>query len=711
MNPAPGILAPGRSGVGCFVFIGLALALATGWPADGETASEPAVITIHLAPDGDDSWSGLRPRPGSGDGPVATPAGALAAARRARAASAGPVGVNVEIQAGRYELDSPLTFQAGDGGTPAHPVEWRARRGDRVIFSGGRRLPRRLLRSVEDPEVAARLPAAAHGRVLEVDLVAAGVTDAGTFSGSGNRLEVFAPGGVPLPIARWPDDDFATIGTLLGDRPMTDGGLPGNSVGYFTTESADTDRLTRWQAEPDGWLAGYFFWDWSDSRQRIRAVDPTAASIELEPPHTTYREGQRFYAFNMLCELDRPGEWCVDRQRGALFIWPPDGWSVDADDPESDLVVSLLDRLIEVDGAEHLTFRGLVLEGTRDALVRIRGGAGVRIGGCLLRSAGGWGVLVDGGQGHAVVGCDLHDLGEGGVKLVGGDRAGLVPAGHAAVNNHVHHYARLHRTYRPAVEVQGVGHRVAHNHIHDAPHNGILLGGNDHLIELNRIHDVCQETGDVGAFYMGRDWTMRGTVVRHNFISDLTGPGRLGAMGIYLDDCASGITVFGNLLVRAGRAVLVGGGRDNVVDSNLFVDGTPAVEVDARGLGWFAPTVAPDGWMRQRLDEMPWREPPWTIRYPGLTTLLDEVPEAPRNNSIRRNVSVGGEWARIEDAAADSVVIEHNLVDVDPGFVDPEAGDWRLRPDSPAWRIGFERIPLERIGLQPDAWRTEIPAE
>jgi len=56
----------------------------------------------------------------------------------------------------------------------------------------------------------------------------------------------------------------------------------------------------------------------------------------------------------------------------------------------------------------------------------------------------------------------------------GGDRPTLEAAGHVAANNHVHHYARLQRTYRPAVEVKGVGNRVTHNHIHHAPHNGIL---------------------------------------------------------------------------------------------------------------------------------------------------------------------------------------------------------------------------------------------
>ena len=601
------------------------------------------------------------------------------------------------MHAGRYELAEPLRLDAADGGTPDRPVVWRPHGIDRVVLTGARRIDD--LAPVADEAILNRLPAAARGHVLQADLKAVGISDAGSFAGAGNRLEVFHADR-PLPIARWPDDGFTTIGDLLGDRPMTDGGQPGNAVGKFT---CDTDRLPFWKDEADGWLAGYFFWDWSDSRQRIRHVDPAARSIELEPPHTTYRSGQRFYAFNMLCELDRPGEWCVDRERGRLFVWlPPGGKAV---------TITAIPHLVELAGASHIAIQGLVLEGTRDSLVTITGGTAATVRGCRLRNAGGWGVFIEGGQDHAVRGCDIHEVGEGGAMLSGGDRPSLAVAGHVAENNHIHHYARLQRTYRPAVEVKGVGNRVRHNHIHHAPHNGILLNGNDHLVEFNRIHHVCQETGDVGAYYMGRDWTMRGTVVRHNLFADLTGPGRLGAMGVYLDDCASGITVVGNVFVRACREVLIGGGRDNLVENNLFIDGDPAVEVDARGLGWFAVTVTPGGWMRQRLDDMPWQTPLWTNRYPGLATLLDDQPEAPRRNVIRRNVSVGGTWKRIEPTAEAGVLVEDNLVDVDPKFVDATRGDYRLRPDSPAWALGFQPIPLARIGIVSDAQRRMIPEE
>ena len=44
--------------------------------------------------------------------------------------------------------------------------------------------------------------------------------------------------------------------------------------------------------------------------------------------------------------------------------------------------------------------------------------------------------------------------------------------------------------------------------------------------------------------------------------------------------------------------------------------------------------------------------------------------------------------------------LEDTLVDVDPLFVDRAKEDFRLQPDSPAFKLGFKTIPVEEIGLK-----------
>lgn len=282
--------------------------------------------------------------------------------------------------------------------------------------------------------------------------------------------------------------------------------------------------------------------------------------------------------------------------------------------------------------------------------------------------------------------------------MAGGDRERLIGAGHFLEDCHLHDFGRLYRTYRPAVLIEGVGNRIRHNRIHNGPHNAIQLTGNDHVIEFNEIYEVCYETGDVGAFYMGRDWSERGTVIRFNHFHDIKGPGLHGAMSVYLDEAASGVTIYGNLFVRTSRAAFIGGGKDNTVENNIFVDCQPSVHIDARGMNWMQDLVEEGGIMPDRLRAMPYDGSPWCERYPDLVGLLEGHRSAPTGNRVTRNLSVGGNWLNLEEAAEPLVILEDNLIDGDPGFVDAEAGDFRLSVDSPAWEIGFKRIPLEEIG-------------
>ena len=59
------------------------------------------------------------------------------------------------------------------------------------------------------------------------------------------------------------------------------------------------------------------------------------------------------------------------------------------------------------------------------------------------------------------------------------------------------------------------------------------------ILEFNEIHDIAKETGDVGAFYIGRNWTCRGNIIRYNYFHHLFGPGLHGVRAVYLDDFSS----------------------------------------------------------------------------------------------------------------------------------------------------------------------------
>jgi hypothetical protein len=310
------------------------------------------------------------------------------------------------------------------------------------------------------------------------------------------------------------------------------------------------------------------------------------------------------------------GEWYLDRETGILYFWPPSPIE------EATAVVSVLPTLVTMKDVSHVTLRGFVMEATRGTAVTMSGGTGNCVVACTVRNTGHGAVSISGGAGHGVVGCDIYDIGAGGIGLSGGDRKTLTPAGHYAENNHVHHYARWKRMYSPAVSLHGVGNRVSHNLMENAPHQAISFGGNDHVIEFNEMHSVCYESNDAGAIYSGRDWTMRGTVIRHNYLHHIKGFRGRGCVGVYLDDMYCGTVIYGNLFYRVVRAAFIGGGRDNTIENNIFVECPRAVHIDNRAMGWASGSV--EGTMKKRLEAMPYQEPPWTERYPKLVGIWED---------------------------------------------------------------------------------------
>ncbi len=233
----------------------------------------------------------------------------------------------------------------------------------------------------------------------------------------------------------------------------------------------------------------------------------------------------------------------------------------------------------------------------------------------------------------------------------------------------------------------------------------VAPGGNDHLMEFNEIHHVCLESNDAGAIYAGRNWTMRGNVIRHNYLYEILGFEERACVGVYLDDMFSSAAIEGNVFYRVTRAAFIGGGRDCSVTNNIFVNCTPALHVDARALGWAH--YHADQWIEEARTEgtlqgVQYNKPPYSERYPELVGMLEDEPKAPKGNLIARNIFYGGRWDGIHDAARLYLRLEDNLMDEDPRFVDVEMRDFRLREDSPAFALGFEPIPIERIGRYED---------
>ena len=336
---------------------------------------------------------------------------------------------------------------------------------------------------------------------------------------------------------------------------------------------------------------------------------------------------------------------------------------------------------------------------------------------CWIRNLGteavniGWG-SGNGGQRNGVTNCTIRDVGTLGMYLVGGDRNSLSPGNNYAINNQIYRYARWVRSENPAVYMDGVGNTVAHNLIHDAPHEAIVFVGNNHALEFNEVHDVLTETSDAGAFYIGRDFTQRGSVIRYNYFHDISGyDGRVNV--VYLDDFASGTTVFGNVFYNVADGVLINGGRDNTVQNNVFVDCKTAVTINAIGLeAWAAPPGNDWPTLISELGAVNSQQPPYSVAYPQLVNILNDNPEIPKRNKVVQNIffvantSLTATWLDLEFNHSEAQTIEdNNQIENplnqgnDPGFVSLPQENFQLFVNAPVYKLGFQRIPFEKIGF------------
>ena len=549
----------------------------------------------------------------------------------------GKAAVTVYLREGLYPLSQTFMLSEQDSGVSGAPITYTAYQQEKVRLSGSVQLPVEAFQPVTQIEEFKRLAPLAISQIRRTDLKVRGLASAQetrwdrSQPGQPEKAspeELFIDDEV-MQLARWPNKEWAVVDSII------DAGKAGIADGRPGTFRLDDSRISQW-GDAKVWLKGFWFWDWYDESIAVRLIEPVSHRVMLAKPLIYgLKAGARYFAFNVLSELDQVGEYYIDREASILYVWPPTPLV------KNRITLSMLSTpLVALQNTSFVTIQGLILEEGRDDGIQIVGGQGNQIRDCLIRNVGKDGVVIQGGWQHAITDSHVYNVGTRGIVATGGDRKTLKPAGHRVLRNHLHHYGRRIATTKAGIDIDGVGVQVLHNDIHDAPHVGILFAGNDHVIEFNEIHHVCLETSDAGAIYTGRDWTARGNAVRYNFIHDLFGPSLKGDVtAIYLDDLASGSDIFGNVIIDVHRAILVGGGRDNRLENNVLANCDIAISMDARGVTGAVSIMSPNSTLMKRLSSMPYGTSPWSTRYPRLATILQDEPIIPKNNVFQRNIA------------------------------------------------------------------------
>jgi len=695
----------------------------------GKTAV--ALVTVTISPVGADFYVALDggdSKPGTLEQPFATLEKARQAVVDLKAGAGLPVGgVNVWLRGGTFQRTEAFDLGPDDSGTQDKPIRYIGFPKEQARLVGGQLLtPGSFSETTSDSPMWDRLHDSAKGNVWQVDIAAQGVVDYKMTAGglTDDRIggtEVFLDGD-RLQIARWPDPDEAEWGFVRVDQKISDK--------QFTYLG---DRPESWEPAEDMMLHGYFAHYWCDYRARVIDFDTATKTVNLmHPPYFGIKANRFYFAYNIFEEITQPGEWYLDRDLGILYLWPPgdlDSSEVVVTTPiGSDGPISewdfIPDPILRLVNAQWISFHDLTIEIAMNHLVEIEGGSNNSLVGCGLLGAGGTAVQVS-GHDNGLERCEVGHAGNSGVRMSGGDRKSITLSNNYVRNCDIHHTAVSARTGHAGVWLDGgAGHIVEHNWFHHSPSNAIYLLGNEHLVQYNHIHDVCQWADDYGAVYTHLNWGFRGNRIQYNFIHDLASPfneeTHFGITAVYLDGFVGGISVFGNIIKDIqGNGVLIGGGPDNVVENNIIVNTTRGMYSHNLGVTG----IKNDGGnhdMLNKINAMDYQQEPWLSAYPALAAVpnnwnvLNSPPYLwlyPHDSVFSRNLGFEinvftssndfgnppGTMTTFDSFAE----IADNIADADPLFSDEAGGEFSLLPNSPAFDIpGFVEIPFEQIGIQ-----------
>jgi len=550
----------------------------------------------------------------------------------------------VYLRGGTYRLHNSFAMDRNDSGAKSLPVTFRAYKNEKVVICGGETFRIGDLQHLTDNELLKKIKPQVRNKVLKLDVsryTAANQEWPLHFKGYAGWPEIYIADNA-LHLARWPNNGYAKIAKVIdsGSKPRV--GEKPDRGGIFQYSE---DAPSFWDTTQEIYLNGYWCYKWSDDILKVASINTTDKTIKLATPHTYGiggPSGGLYYAINLPEELDVAGEYVFDRKNRMLYMILPN--SAKADDT---LQISFMkEPLLTVKNATDITFKNITFADNIGNGAEVKDCHRISFKNCTFKNISSTAITINGGSECGPADCLVYNIGRTGISLSGGDRNRLTPAKHYVTDCNIHHYARLQKTYAPAVHLNGVGQLVRNCYMHHAPHNAVLFGGNDHIIENNRIESVCLDTADAGAIYCGRDWSLGGTVIRRNLIAKLGKAEHHNNWGVYLDDVASGIEVSENILIDCASGMLIGGGRNNTITDNLFIrcQARASIYYDNRGTKGNRKVPAKaaepdsDNVMWKKLRQVPYHKTPWIDRFPYLAELdRDNNPGAPKNAVVSGN--------------------------------------------------------------------------
>lgn len=502
------------------------------------------------------------------------------------------------------------------------------------------------------------------------------------------------------------------------------------------------------------WVANYLPIATVDKDRRIiETVCPGTYALATPP---TWTQVELFYQIENVPEfLDEPGEWYFNKAKGELYLISRTG-----EKPEG-IIVPGLNQIINISGdlgksdlVKNVTIEGLtfkhaermtwedgrigvqhdweVLDGEWSC-IKAKGVSGLLVKNCLFENTGGDGVRIDlEGWNNTICNNEFVNVGGSAISLIGypvGTRDKL--HSNKIVSNYIHHCSTLWWLQAGITICQSSANLIANNLIHDMPYNGMaFVGGRsaffgrgrnsnspadglsyvnwdeipgdvdawyekvgyvntrDNIIEHNEAYNVMQKLGDGNAIYLSG--TGSGNILRKNYIHDIHSLSSAG--GMRFDNDTWFCVMRDNVVWNVNGSNLVAK-HVNTVENNIMVNSGVRSSMNlAAGPKWgtnIRHNIIVNS--KELLDSTKnkWQKMDEIFAKGELEECIitDNLLYVSDDNSFGVNVT----------KSINSNFNASNNIHANPQFYDIENGDFRLKKDSPALKLGF--VPFDDYGL------------
>ncbi len=528
-------------------------------------------------------------------------------------------------------------------------------------------------------------------------------------------LPMLIEAGTTATIARWPNKPANanfTGGYIFADAAN-------QNVG------AKTGHLTFSETLPAGVEAGSLqMVTWGDEGSNYANTAVQVSAITQGRVDYTgvmkygVSENTRFYIRGDKGLIDQVGEYALS---GGYVYYKP----YDATNLETGITASIpFGNLMNIT-ASNVVISGIAIKGTAlgtynsataphsdqvrfndDNMAMNITGRNIVVDSCYFDGIGSLAVKL-GGNTNTVSNCKFVNIGSAAISING--------ANHLITNNDISKTG-TENGGGAAVGIAALNTTVSHNAIYDCPRWAINIGYGSYsgnVIEYNDVYNCDTDSSDTGPIYAYQTVATpeNPNIIRYNKVHNTPIYGGMG-FGIYLDDDCQYFKVYGNVIYNMTEsnqgyiaAPLMIKGTAHEIYNNVIAnnEGTPSINNAANiMIQQMSNRTTINNKLHHNVVYNPGHPDLYRILLNNVTRAIAQCDYNVYYGSST-NVANGPGWGHVLTGPwHTSYGFENNSKIQDPGFVNGNANDFRLKPDSVLHSMGFEELPLDEMGLSED---------